>query len=128
MRLTEVMGCVSEVTGVSKEKIMSKERFLEVVKARHLYCHFARKYTDYPLSVIGKSIGRDHTTVINSLRTASDLIDTKFESFVEKVFAIEEHICRNYAVKDRFLVYLPKGVGRDSLESILRPLGGEIRP
>lgn len=51
----------------------------ECTDARHLVCYFLRKNRRYTLYTIGKMIGvvpKDHTTVLHSIKTAKNLIDT----------------------------------------------------
>ena len=54
----------------------SKYRYREVVMLRQIFCYIAKKQ-GYNLKAIGEKLGnRDHTTVIHSVRTASDLLAT----------------------------------------------------
>src|SRR5690606_12688890 len=51
--------------GVTLEEITSKSRRFDIVMARCMICHFARKYTKMTLTEIGIALGgRDHSTVI----------------------------------------------------------------
>ena len=60
------MGCTLE----------SKHRYREIVMLRQIFCYIAKKQ-GYNLNPIGEKLGnRDHTTVIHSVRTASDLLGT----------------------------------------------------
>ena len=59
------------------EKLHSKTRLREVVMARQLSMYLAKNYTNSSLKVIGNSFGgRDHSTVIHSLKAIQDLMDT----------------------------------------------------
>jgi len=60
------MGCSLE----------SKHRYREVVILRQIFCYIAKRQ-GYNLNPIGEKLGnRDHTTVIHSVRTATDLLAT----------------------------------------------------
>ncbi|QTA80356.1 Chromosomal replication initiator protein [Desulfonema limicola] len=52
---------------ISASDIVSKSRKKSIVMPRQLAIYLARKYTDQPLQVIGKSFNRYHTTVIHSI-------------------------------------------------------------
>lgn len=59
------------------EKLHSKTRLREVVMARQLSMYLAKNYTNSSLKSIGDSFGgRDHSTVIHSLKAVQDLMDT----------------------------------------------------
>ena len=59
------------------EKLHSKTRLREVVVARQLSMYLAKTYTNNSLKSIGDSFGgRDHSTVIHSLKAVQDLMDT----------------------------------------------------
>jgi chromosomal replication initiation ATPase DnaA len=65
MELERILKAVSEVTEISENDILSRNRLKETVLARHLYCYFACDKTFYSLKKIGMSINRDHASVIH---------------------------------------------------------------
>jgi chromosomal replication initiator protein len=65
MELKRILKAVNEVTLISENDILSKNRLKEIVFARHLYCYFACEKTRYSLKSIGTFINRDHGTVIH---------------------------------------------------------------
>lgn len=70
---------------LSVEKLQSKTRLREVVMARQLSMYIAKNFTGSSLKSIGDSFGgRDHTTVLHSLKTVQDMMDTD-ELFKDKV-------------------------------------------
>lgn len=72
------------------EKLQSKTRLRDIVVARQLSMYLAKNYTNDSLKSIGASFGgRDHSTVLYSLKTVRDMMDTD-QSFKDKV---------NYLVK-----------------------------
>jgi chromosomal replication initiator protein len=83
---------VAKYFDVPLEKLQSKTRMREVVVARQLSMYLAKNYTNSSLKVIGDSFGgRDHSTVIHSLKTVQDMMDTdllfkdKVNTLVKKV-------------------------------------------
>jgi len=77
---------------VSVEKIQSKTRMRNVVMARQLSMYLAKNYTNSSLKMIGDSFGgRDHSTVIHSLKAIQDMIDTD-QLFKDRVNAIVKKV------------------------------------
>jgi chromosomal replication initiation ATPase DnaA len=71
-----IITAIELVTGYGFEEIRSKYRGRNLVQARQIYCHFVRVLLGWSLKDIGGTIGRDHTTVIHSIDTFSDLYKT----------------------------------------------------
>ncbi len=68
---------VAEHFSVPVEKLSSKTRKRSVVIARQLSMYLAKNYTKSSLKTIGDNFGgKDHSTVIYSINTVRDLIDT----------------------------------------------------
>ncbi|MBK8625411.1 MAG: chromosomal replication initiator protein DnaA [Saprospiraceae bacterium] len=83
---------VAKYFDVPFEQLHSKTRMRDVVMARQLSMYLAKNYTSSSLKVIGDSFGgRDHSTVIHSLKTVQDMMDTdilfkdKVNKLVKKV-------------------------------------------
>lgn len=77
---------------VPVEKLHSKTRLREVVMARQLSMYLAKNYTNSSLKTIGDSFGgRDHSTVIHSLKTVQDIMDTD-TLFKDKVNALVKKV------------------------------------
>lgn len=74
--------------GLNKDDLMGRSRRQPIVRARHAFCFAVRKLTDAPLTAIGSMIGRDHTTVMHSIRTAEILASTnpQFGSKISEIF------------------------------------------
>jgi len=79
-RLREI---IVESSGVSWEKIQAKRGIQEICIARHFYCYFSKTYFNVNLKTIGRSINRDHTTVIHSIQTIKDMLDTRDPEYME---------------------------------------------
>jgi chromosomal replication initiation ATPase DnaA len=78
----QLRAIITHVTGIPWKQIESKSRKREIVLARQLYCVYAKqRLGDISLKSIGLAIGnRDHTTVIHSIQTVKDLLDTRHEA------------------------------------------------
>ena len=77
IRLENIMEIVCEVLEVTtdKNKLVYNSRKKEHVFARHLYAYFSRKYTRETLENIAHIIGKDHGTIIHSVKAISDWIE-----------------------------------------------------
>ncbi|MCQ8184779.1 DnaA ATPase domain-containing protein [Parvularcula maris] len=73
---------------LAKDELMGRSRKQPIVRARHAFCFAVRKLTDTPLTAIGSMIGRDHTTVMHSIRTAEILAgsDATFGTRISEIF------------------------------------------
>ncbi len=67
----------AEYFSVPLDLLKAKTRKKEVVTARQVAMYFAKEHTSHSLKSIGHHFGgRDHSTVIHSVQTVSDLIDS----------------------------------------------------
>jgi chromosomal replication initiator protein len=74
------------------DKIQGKTRLREVVIARQLSMYLAKTYTNSSLKTIGDSFGgRDHSTVLYSLKAVQDMMDTDIV-FKDTVTALEKKL------------------------------------
>ena len=75
------------------EVFYSKSKKREMVQARQLAMHFAKKYTKCSLAAIGQQCGgKDHATVIHALKTVANLLETD-KQFRTLATEIEKNIC-----------------------------------
>jgi chromosomal replication initiator protein len=92
LTVANISALVSEHFSVSLEKIQGKTRKREVVMARQLSMYLAKNYTTQPLKEIGKNFGgRDHSTVIYSIKAVQDLMDTD-HLFKDTVAELEKKV------------------------------------
>ncbi len=83
---------VAKYFDVPVEKLHSKTRLRNVVMARQLSMYLAKNYTNSSLKMIGDSFGgRDHSTVIHSLKAVQDMMDTDI-LFKDKVNALVKKV------------------------------------
>ncbi|QHL90681.1 hypothetical protein GVO57_07340 [Sphingomonas changnyeongensis] len=72
--ITALVGDVATATGVPAAKLVGAGRDRTTARARHLVCWVARKAHAISLQDIGQALGgRDHTTIILSVRQADRL-------------------------------------------------------
>jgi len=82
--------------GVTIEDIISKTREQSVVFARHAFCLMVRKFTRLPLREIGELLGgRDHATILHSVKTATNLIeyDDQFKQMYDEALSLLTDEC-----------------------------------
>ncbi|WP_034256799.1 chromosomal replication initiator protein DnaA [Adhaeribacter aquaticus] len=88
VNLDFIQKTVAEYFEVTVESLKAKTRKKEIVTARQVAMYFAKEFTSHSLKSIGYHFGgRDHSTVIHSVQTVSDLIDTdkKFKASIQEL-------------------------------------------
>jgi len=83
-----IQKTVSEYFHVTQEDLKAKTRKKEIVIARQVAMYFSKDYTNHSLKSIGYHFGgRDHSTVIHSVQSVNDMIDTnaKFRFSVDEL-------------------------------------------
>lgn len=88
-----VVRATCDVLNVDINDLIGKTRKKEVVEARHIISFILVKRVGLTLKTVGQLYlgGRDHTTIINSLKKFDNLYDTE-ESFRDKVYTITGNI------------------------------------
>ncbi|MDO7876621.1 chromosomal replication initiator protein DnaA [Hymenobacter sp. ASUV-10] len=88
VNLDFIQKTVAAYFGISVDLLKDKTRKKEVVTARQVAMYFAKHHTSHTLKTIGFHFGgRDHTTVMHSVQTVSDLVDSdkKFREQVDEL-------------------------------------------
>jgi len=91
----EVLQIIGDYHSISVEHIIRKYNKREVSDARHIFCKLMKTEFKYSLESIGGFLnGRDHTTIIHSIKTFDDR--SKFEEgYMEDYEKIlEKVICK----------------------------------
>ena len=86
--ITYIINVVCEEMGTSQADFFTSTRKRNVVQARQLSMYFAKKYTKASLNIIGEQCGgKDHATVIHSLKTVANLLETdkQFREVADKI-------------------------------------------
>lgn len=78
---------VKEATGCN---INNPRRKREYVYARALYYRLSKEFTTCSLSDIGKSVGKDHATVLHGLRTFEEVITKEEPQIMRMYYQIRE--------------------------------------
>ena len=71
-----ILSKISQCCMVTIEDLRGNKRNREIVEARQIFCKLAKIRTKYSLTKIGSAIKRDHATVLHSVRTCNNLIET----------------------------------------------------
>lgn len=83
---------VADELKVPIEKLHSKTRKRDIVVARQISMYLAKSFTDFSLKNIGDEFGgRDHSTVIYSVKAVQDLMDID-DAFKNKVSDLEKQV------------------------------------
>jgi len=80
--LQKIMAIVSEETGIEIDEIKGRNRYNDIVKARQFFCHLSKTFEvrlkmNISLTMIGKEINKDHTTVIHAINKCNDFLCTE---------------------------------------------------
>ena len=90
----EVLRVVCEVFGVDPKDARSRCRYRAITIARHAYCLLCSSLDSMTtLAGIGKTINRDHSTVIHSIKKCNDLRETDITfaaMFQECIYKLSE--------------------------------------
>lgn len=88
----DVLDIVSEVTGITREQMLSTTRKREYVIARQVAAYFLVRHNGYNLTRSGKEVGRDHSTIIHYLRKVDDALYINDELIVKPITLVKEKI------------------------------------
>lgn len=85
---------VSDATGVTPTLILSRSRQSEIARARAIVCYIAHNVLGMALVEVGRSIDRDHSSVLNACRNIEQAVNDGRESrnFIAKIVSeYEQH-------------------------------------
>lgn len=86
-----IMEVVADYFKIAVADLKSKSRKKEIVYPRQVAVYLAKEYTDLPLKSIGVHFGgRDHSTIIHSVQTITELIETD-RSVEETVYRLRSY-------------------------------------
>ncbi len=60
--------------GIDPDDILAFDRSKSIARARHAVCYVLRKRFDLSYPEIGEIMNRDHSTIMNSVQRADDLM------------------------------------------------------
>lgn len=90
--IEEVLQVVSDVTGVTIEDMKGKKRTREVVDSRHMFFFICKRHAVQSLEIIGRTIGKHHSTVVHGHQKTQDLIDTKDKTIINQIAEIRKQL------------------------------------
>ena len=76
--LDKLVKIICRNRGITEQDLMSKSRLHSLVMSRHEFCFLARNKTKLSLNMIGALIGKNHATVLHSIKTWENLLETDF--------------------------------------------------
>lgn len=91
-----LLELVADCTGVTSDKICSKNRQKDIVRAKHLFFYFGRLYIGLRLTELANLVGCHHASVLHAIAKVNDLIEVDDE-YYSGLF----HIIRNKITADR---------------------------
>jgi hypothetical protein len=95
----EILDMVCDHFKVDKALVVGPRGKQEICDIRHIYCLLCNKYTKSSLKEIASCIGnRDHTTIMHSINTMSDLI-TRDEYYNEIFGSAEDELFEVFMVE-----------------------------
>lgn len=89
--IKNIVSIVTEVTGITKEQIMSKDRHVDLADARHIAIALCRNYSSIGVVNLGAIFNRDHSTIIHACTKTQGLINND-KIFTKKYFLAEAKI------------------------------------
>ena len=88
----ELKIIICETCEVMWEEVVSSGKGEHIKIARQLYCYFAYTVQGKTVTLIGKTVNRDHTTVIHSCKRVQDMIDTKDGTYMPYYLEVQRRI------------------------------------
>ncbi len=89
--LDEALGAAARAFGLTSEEIRGRAQPQRIVRARHAFVYVARTSMAESYPRIGRTLGRDHTTAMSSMRRADALV-SRDKAFAAAVMAIRVEI------------------------------------
>ena len=72
-----IQKLIADYFDIEHDQLKAKVRKKEIVIARQVAMYFVKEYTNHSLKAIGSYFGgRDHSTVIHSIQSVNDMMDT----------------------------------------------------
>lgn len=96
-RLIETEHLAAVVKDVTGHNIHTKTRDRRVVETRAIYYYLCRKYTNYTMSEISRTVGKNHATVVHGLRVMENWMNL-YPDFKKQVEACDLRVKYIYRV------------------------------
>lgn len=87
-----VFDAVQQISGFSMTDLFGPCRMRALCDARHMCAHFLVKRSGMSLAEVGRTLNRDHTTIINSIRVHERLMtsDRRYRQTYQQVIQLLE--------------------------------------
>ncbi len=86
-----ILDVTAEVSGYTKDQLLSGSRKRALVQYRKIAMHLAREMTNHSLAELGSFFDRDHTTVLHAVNSSQDLLAERTE-FYQRYMKIQRAI------------------------------------
>jgi len=93
MTIEKIKEIVETETGI---ELNNKSRRTELVYTRAMYYNLCREYTLHSLDVIGKSVDKNHATVLHGLKLYRDWIEQHEERYIQSYERIDKLVSREF--------------------------------
>lgn len=75
----ELINKIAKYYSLGKRQLLGESRALPVVRPRQILMYLLRKHVGLPLQEVGRVVGRDHSTVMNSVEKITNLLSTNVD-------------------------------------------------
>ena len=75
----EMINKVAKYYQLGKRQLLGDSRAVPIVRPRQILMYLLRVYMDLPLQEVGRIVGRDHSTVMNSVEKITNLLSTNVD-------------------------------------------------
>ena len=82
----QILRAVCDVFGVSHNEIVSHRRWKYLVRPRMVFYYVCRELTRASLPMVGRTVNRDHTTVLHGIQNVTAKHD-EFKPYIDRVMA-----------------------------------------
>ena len=93
MTIDKIKEIVERETGHDLTQVSRKT---ELVYTRAMYYNLCREYTLHSLEAIGKSVGKNHATVLHGIKLYRDWIDQHEERYIQAYEKIDKLVSREF--------------------------------
>ena len=93
----ELLDLLAQETNVTTAQILGRSRLRPICDARHIIAGLLRESGRYSSTFIGKSLGRNHATILHSVKRCNNLVE------VDKAFRTKYNRCKARLISKGFL-------------------------
>ena len=87
IKMSTIISSVAKYYGIKSSEIKGTSRKTDIAQARHIAIYLIKTILDAPYMEIAREFGRDHSTIMASVRKGSKLIesDTRYSKTVHEL-------------------------------------------